>query len=184
MCIRDSYYPIDPEKSKVSIWCTPGAKDFKVDISIVANPKPRHEWSAVRPPTLVLYGFKFSKTWRDLVGFKTKISTDWNDGDDESGNFYDGIHQRTNDHEIEFVSLKDNKFRIRWRCLVGDYKHSAIPTEIDAHVNFCDVYVSNQHKLIALDEAKKVVQEHFDLDEFEEPKYTNSQKTTVVFKLK
>ena len=178
------YYPVDASKSNLTAYCKKGSETAAYFLQVKAAPKPRHDWSAILPPYLQLYGFAFSKNWQELVGFKKSITTDWDDVDADAGGFYDGIHCGTNNHELEFVSRKGDQFRIKWSCKVGDSADDSVPCEIDAHIPFTSVYVTNYQYDITLEAASKIVAKHFDLKEFEQPRFTSEKKTLIEFKLK
>lgn len=174
------YFPVDFEKSALIADVKPDSKSVTWTIDLSAAKKPRH--SALYPPNLDHYGFSFASDWRKLVGFKSVMKTeDWYD---ESGNFYDGIHMRTNDHVVEFVSRDANRFRMKWNCRVGDTPDDAIDCSIDTQIRFKQVIVQNYDKSITLEAAKSAVAKFFDLNDFSEPVFAGRNNVLILFKVK
>lgn len=182
---NDIYFPVDSDKSKITVWCSPDSDTISVHLEVFALPKPRHAWTVSQCPQIEFYGFDFMGDWRELVGVTKSFSADWNDA--EHGNFYDGIHLRTNNHEITFGSRnvnKGNKFHVKWSCHIGDSAEDSSLGQIDAHLPLTSVYVSNRSGKTTLEKAKKTVASSFDLKDFEEPVFHGRGDALIVFELK
>ena len=181
---NEIYYPADSKKSKITAWCSPDSDSCTINILVCAAPKPRHDWSANQPPQIEFYGFEFAGDWRELVGATKSVTTDWNDVDADQGNFYDGIHTGTNNHEIKFVSREGNMIRVKWSCRIGDSGADSVPGLIDAHIPFTTVYVSNRMGETTIEEAKQAVAKIFALQDFQEPVYSGRNNSLIAFEAK
>ena len=177
---NEIYFPVNHEKSELTAYIKPDSDKVDWSISVAGAPKPRHESNFT--PNLELYSFSFAGRWQELVGHQVRQPVE--DWDDASGNFYDGIHVRANDHTIEFPSREGNQFHLVWECSVGDGPQEAIPCKVDTLINFKRVFVQNHNKKTSVEAAKQAVGLFFDLQDFEEPKLIGRNKRLFEFTLK
>ena len=178
------HYPVDHEKSQMTVWCSPSSETMTIRFLVAASPKPRHEWTQSIRPQLDSYGFSYTGKWADLVGFKTKISHSWDDDGYMFAGFYDGLHKYTNHHEIEILGRKGKQFHIKWNCQIGDDEADATAGSIDTHIECTRVAVSNPHRSVTKEQAKQAVGKHFDLSHFDEPRFEGRGDAWIFFDFK
>ena len=98
--------------------------------------------------------------------------------------FYDGIHAYTNNHELEILARNGNRFHIKWDCQIGDDEADATAGSIDTRVDLKRVAVSNLGRSVTLEAAKQAVGKHFDLTQFDEPRFNGRNDVWIFFDVK